>query len=107
MELLQEGCQEEGHEKAKERRRSARLGQRTAGHAMTDPYDNLSRTSEMVSALAREINNIREKMFRQQDAHKQEIARLTAERDEARRDAERWQDDALRLLKDRNAAQTP
>ncbi len=73
---------------------------------MTDPYDNLSRTSEMVSALAREINNIREKMFRQQDAHKQEIARLTAERDEARRDAERWQDDALRLLKDRNAAQT-
>jgi hypothetical protein len=35
------------------------------------------------------------------------IARLTAERDEARRDAERWQADALRLLKDRNAAQTP
>jgi predicted RNase H-like nuclease (RuvC/YqgF family) len=102
MELLQEGCQKEGHEKAKERRRSARLGQRTGGHAMTDPYDNLSQTSEMVSALAREINNIREKMFRQQD----EIARLTAERDEARADAERWQDDALRLLKERNAAQT-
>ena len=53
---------------------------------MTDPYDNLPQTSEMVSALAREINNIREKMFRQQDAHKQEIARLTAERDEARRE---------------------
>lgn len=28
---------------------------------------------------------------------------LTAERDEARRDAERWQADALRLLKERNA----
>jgi len=73
---------------------------------VTAPYDNLPQTSEMVSALAREINNIREKMFRQQDAHKQEIARLTAERDEARRDAERWQDDALRLLQERNAAQT-
>ena len=33
------------------------------------------------------------------------IARLTAERDEARRDAERWEDDALRLLNERNAAQ--
>jgi hypothetical protein len=29
---------------------------------------------------------------------------LTAERDEARRDAERWQADALRLLTERNAA---
>jgi hypothetical protein len=34
-----------------------------------------------------------------------DIARLTAERDEARRDAERWQDDALRLLNERKAAQ--
>ncbi len=34
-----------------------------------------------------------------------EIASLTAERDEARRDAERWQADALRLLQERNAAQ--
>ena len=33
------------------------------------------------------------------------IQRLTAERDEARRDAERWEDDALRLLNERNAAQ--
>jgi hypothetical protein len=74
---------------------------------VTDPYDNLPQTSEMVSALAREINNIREKMFQQQDAHKQEVDRLTTERDEARRDAERWQDDALRLLNERNAAQAP
>ncbi len=35
---------------------------------------------------------------------KREIARLTAERDEARRDAERWQADALRLIKERNDA---
>ncbi len=34
-----------------------------------------------------------------------EIARLTSERDEARRDAERWEDDALRLMNERNAAQ--
>ena len=33
------------------------------------------------------------------------IARLTAERDEARRDAERWQADALRLIRERNAAE--
>jgi len=32
------------------------------------------------------------------------IARLTAERDEAIKDAERWQADALRLLTERNAA---
>ena len=32
------------------------------------------------------------------------IHALTAERDEARRDADRWQDDALRLLKERNDA---
>jgi predicted nucleic acid-binding Zn-ribbon protein len=36
---------------------------------------------------------------------KERIERLTAERDEARRDAERWQADALRLLNERNAAQ--
>jgi Na+-translocating ferredoxin:NAD+ oxidoreductase RnfC subunit len=34
-----------------------------------------------------------------------DIARLTAERDEARAQAERWEDDALRLLNERNAAQ--
>ena len=32
------------------------------------------------------------------------IETLTAERDEARRDSERWQADALRLIKERNAA---
>ena len=32
------------------------------------------------------------------------IETLTAERDEARRDAERWKDDALRLIKERNDA---
>jgi hypothetical protein len=32
------------------------------------------------------------------------IETLTAERDEARRDAERWQDDVLRLIKERNDA---
>jgi hypothetical protein len=35
---------------------------------------------------------------------KERIERLTAERDEARRDAERWQSDALRLLNERNTA---
>jgi hypothetical protein len=35
---------------------------------------------------------------------KERIERLTAERDEARADVERWKNDALRLLKERNAA---
>jgi hypothetical protein len=35
---------------------------------------------------------------------KERIERLTAERDDARRDAERWRDDALRLIKERNDA---
>jgi chromosome segregation ATPase len=38
------------------------------------------------------------------EENRREVARLTAERDEARRDAERWQADALRLIKERNAA---
>jgi hypothetical protein len=36
---------------------------------------------------------------------KERIGRLTAERDEARKDAERWQADALRLLNERNTAE--
>jgi hypothetical protein len=36
---------------------------------------------------------------------KERIERLTAERDEARKDAERWQADALRLLNERNTAE--
>jgi hypothetical protein len=43
----------------------------------------------------------------ERDEARRMIERFRAERDEARRDAERWQADALRLLKDRNAAQTP
>ena len=38
------------------------------------------------------------------EAYRKENATLTAERDEARRDAERWQDDALRLLRELNAS---
>ena len=34
-----------------------------------------------------------------------EIARITAERDEARKEAESWQDDALRMMRDRNTAE--
>jgi len=33
------------------------------------------------------------------------IERLTAERDEARKEAESWQDDALRMMRDRNTAE--
>ena len=33
-----------------------------------------------------------------------EIARITAERDEARKEAESWQADALRLIRERNDA---
>jgi hypothetical protein len=34
-----------------------------------------------------------------------DIDHLTAERDEARKEAESWQDDALRMMRDRNTAE--
>ncbi len=37
--------------------------------------------------------------------HKRIVAELTAGRDEAREQAERWEDDALRLMQERNAAE--
>ena len=45
-----------------------------------------------------------EKAWQENKRLRQENATLTAERDEARRDAERWQADALRLIRERNDA---
>ena len=39
------------------------------------------------------------------EENRKEIATLTAERDEARKEAESWQDDALRMMRDRNTAE--
>ena len=55
----------------------------------------------LVASMAEENDNLRG-MVTVLDAS---VNRVTAERDEARRDAERWQADALRLMNERNAAE--
>jgi chromosome segregation ATPase len=61
---------------------------------MTDPRDEIDR-------LKARLENLEESHLGQRVL----IASLTAEREEAREQAERWEDDALRLLNERNAAQ--
>jgi chromosome segregation ATPase len=58
----------------------------------------LSGTTPNATQLIEELRSALEENMK-------ELERLRAERDEARRDAERWEDDALRLLNERNAAQ--
>jgi chromosome segregation ATPase len=60
------------------------LGQRVLIAAMSEERDGMKRLVEQATV---------------------EIERLRKERDDAREQAERWEDDALRLLNERNAAQ--
>jgi chromosome segregation ATPase len=60
---------------------------------MTEPRDEIER-------LKARLENLEESHLGQRVL----IASLAAERDEARRDAERWQADALRLLQEKNDA---
>ncbi len=46
-----------------------------------------------------------EKAWQENKRLRQENATITAERDEARKEAESWQDDALRMMRDRNTAE--
>jgi flagellar biosynthesis GTPase FlhF len=46
-----------------------------------------------------------EKAWQENRRLRQENATITAERDEARKEAESWQDDALRMMRDRNTAE--
>ena len=57
----------------------------------------------IIAAIAPDAISLMDKAIAEIKRLRQENATLTAERDEARRDAERWQADALRLLKERNA----
>jgi len=67
-----------------------------------DEHETYGHThSPMIEDLRKEIAALLD----EQAGFRVAIATLTAERDEARRDAERWQADALRLLNERNAAQ--
>ena len=58
----------------------------------------------IIAAIAPDAIALMDKAIAEIKRLRQENATLTAERDEARRDAERWQADALRLLTERNAA---
>jgi FtsZ-binding cell division protein ZapB len=60
--------------------------------------------SDIIAAIAPDAVSLMDKAIAEIKRLRQENATLTAERDEARRDAERWQEDALRLIKERNAA---
>ncbi len=63
--------------------------------------------SDIIAAIAPDAVSLMDKAIAEIKRLRQENATLTAERDEARRDAERWQADALRLLQERNATQAP
>jgi len=78
---------------------------RHGGEDMTDHRDEHETYGHTHSPV---IENLRKQvatLLDEQTGFRVAISTLTAERDEARADAERWEDDALRLLNERNAAQ--
>ena len=60
--------------------------------------------NDIIAAVAPDAVSLMDKAIAEIKRLRAENSTLTAERDEARRDAERWQDDALRLMKERNDA---
>jgi FtsZ-binding cell division protein ZapB len=60
--------------------------------------------SDIIAAIAPDAVSLMDKAIAEIKRLRQENATLTAERDEAREQAERWEDDALRLMKERNKA---
>ena len=61
--------------------------------------------TDIIAAIAPDAVSLMDKAIAEIKRLRQENATLTAERDEAREQAERWEDDALRLMKERNAVQ--
>ncbi len=72
---------------------------------MTDPRDEHETYGHTHSPVIEDLRKQVATLLDEQTGFRVAIAQLTAERDEARRDAERWQADAMRLLNERNAAQ--
>ena len=72
---------------------------------MTDPRDEHETYGHTHSPVIEDLRKQIAALLDEQAGFRVAIAQLTAERDEARRDAERWQADALRLLNERKAAQ--
>jgi hypothetical protein len=71
---------------------------------MTDHRDEHETYGHTHSRVIEDLRKQVATLLDEQTGFRVAIAQLTAERDEARRDAERWQADALRLIKERNAA---
>lgn len=61
--------------------------------------------SDIIAAIAPDAVSLMDKAIAEIKRLRQENATLTAERDEARKEAESWQDDALRMMRDRNTAE--
>jgi hypothetical protein len=72
---------------------------------MTDPRDEHETYGHTHSPVIEDLRKQVATLLDEQTGFRVAIAQLTAERDEARRDAERWQADALRLLNERNTAE--
>ena len=82
---------------------------------MIDPRDEIERLKAQLENLAEShlgqrvliaaMSEERDGMKKLVEQATVEIERLRAERDDARDQAERWGDDAMRLLNERNAAQ--
>jgi chromosome segregation ATPase len=72
---------------------------------MTDPRDEHETYGHTHSPVIEDLRKQVATLLDEQAGFRVAIAQLTAERDEAMRDAERWQADAMRLLNERNAAQ--
>ena len=72
---------------------------------MTDPRDEHETYGHTHSPVIEDLRKQVATLLDEQTGFRVAIAQLTAERDEARRDAERGQADAMRLLNERNAAQ--
>jgi hypothetical protein len=61
--------------------------------------------TDIIAAIAPDAVSLMDKAIAEIKRLRQENATLTAERDEARKEAESWQDDALRMMRDRNTAE--
>ena len=72
---------------------------------MTDHRDEHETYGHTHSPVIEDLRKQVATLLDEQTGFRVAISTLTAERDEARKEAESWQDDALRMMRDRNTAE--